>query len=221
MNLLNDIEVRVLGSLMEKQMTTPEYYPLTLNALLHACNQISNRDPVVSFDEKTIAQALESLREKNLAYVFYGADSRVPKYKHVMPEIFHLSRPETAVLCVLMLRGPQTIGELRGRTGRMYEFADLAEVESTVEELAAREDEPLIKRLPRQAGKKDSRYAHLLAGEIAVEEQPARTPRVEPVVLEVRAENEKISKLESEVQQLREEVNDLRQRFDEFKKQFE
>lgn len=206
---------------MEKQMTTPEYYPLTLNALLHACNQISNRDPVVSFDEKTIAQALESLREKNLAYVFYGADSRVPKYKHVMPEIFHLSRPETAVLCVLMLRGPQTIGELRGRTGRMYEFADLAEVESTVEELAAREDEPLIKRLPRQAGKKDSRYAHLLAGEIAVEEQPARTPRVEPVVLEVRAENEKISKLESEVQQLREEVNDLRQRFDEFKKQFE
>lgn len=221
MNLLNDIEVRVLGSLMEKQMTTPEYYPLTLNALLHACNQISNRDPVVSFDEKTIAQALESLREKNLAYVFYGADSRVPKYKHVMPEIFHLSRPETAVLCVLMLRGPQTIGELRGRTGRMYEFADLTEVESTVEKLAAREDEPLIKRLPRQAGKKDSRYAHLLAGEIAVEEQPARTPRVEPVVLEVRAENEKISKLESEVQQLREEVNDLRQRFDEFKKQFE
>lgn len=202
-------------------MTTPEYYPLTLNALMHACNQISNRDPVVSFDEKTIAQALESLREKNLAYVFYGSDSRVPKYKHVMPEIFHLSHPEVAVMCVMMLRGPQTIGELRGRTGRMYEFASLADVESTLEKLMTREDESLVARLVRQPGKKDSRYAHLLTGEPAVEEQPARALRVEPVVMEVRAENEKISRLESEVQQLREEVIGLRQRFDEFKKQFE
>ena len=164
MNLLNETEVRVVGSLIEKQLTTPEYYPLTLNSLMHACNQISNRDPVVAFDEKAVAQALESLREKNLAYVFYGSDSRVPKYKHVMPEIFHISQPEVAVMCVLMLRGPQTIGELRGRTGRMYEFADLAEVESTLENLAKREDEPLVAKLPRQAGKKDSRYAHLLSG---------------------------------------------------------
>ena len=221
MNLLNEIEVRVVGSLMEKQMTTPEYYPLTLNALLHACNQISNRDPVVSFDEKTVAQALESLREKNLAYVFYGADSRVPKYKHVMPEIFHLSQPEMAVLCVLLLRGPQTIGELRGRTGRMYEFTDLAEVESTLDKLITREDGPLAARLPRQPGKKDSRYGHLLAGEIPIEEMPVRSPRTEPAVIEVRAENEKIARLESEVQQLREEVSALRQQFDEFKKQFE
>ena len=221
MNLLNDIEVRVLGSLIEKQLTTPEYYPLTLNALLHACNQISNRDPVVSFDEKTVAQALESLREKNLAYVFYGSDSRVPKYKHVVAEILHLWNPEMAVMCVLMLRGPQTIGELRGRTGRMYEFTDLAEVEGALEKLIKREDEPLVARLPRQSGKKDSRYAHLLSGDVAVEEQPARAPRVEPVVREVRAENEKIFRLESEVQQLRSEVGELQQRFDEFKKQFE
>ncbi len=221
MNLLNEIEVRVVGSLIEKQLTTPEYYPLTLNALLHACNQISNRDPVVSFDEKTVALALESLREKNLAYVFYGSDSRVPKYKHVMPEIFHLSQPELALICVLLLRGPQTIGELRGRTGRMYEFADLAEVESTLDKLINREDEPLVMRLPRQPGKKDSRYAHLLAGEIEVEEAPARSPRIEPAVLEVRAENEKVSRLESEVQQLRAEVAQLQAQFDEFKKQFE
>ena len=221
MNLLNDIEVRVLGALLEKQMTTPEYYPLTLNALLHACNQISNRDPVVSFDNKIVAQALESLREKNLAYVFYGSDSRVPKYKHVMPEIFHISQAEIAVMCVLMLRGPQTVGELRGRTVRMYEFADLAEVESTLEKLKVREEEPLVDRLPRQPGKKDSRYAHLLAGEPAVEEQPARAPRVEPVVLEERAENEKLSRLEAEVGQLRDEIEGLRQQFEEFKKQFE
>jgi uncharacterized protein YceH (UPF0502 family) len=188
---------------------------------MHACNQISNRDPVVKFDEEIIAQALESLRDKNLAYVFYGADSRVPKYKHVMPEILHLSQGEIAVMCVLMLRGPQTIGELRGRTGRMHEFADLAEVESTLEKLRAREDEPLVTRLPRQPGKKDSRFAHLLAGEPAIEEQPAQALRVEPVVMKVRAENEKISLLEAEVQQLRSEVGELRQRFDEFKKQFE
>lgn len=221
MNLLNEIEVRVVGSLMEKQMTTPEYYPLTLNALLHACNQISNRDPVMSFDEKTVAQALESLREKNLAYVFYGADSRVPKYKHVMPEIFHLSQPEMAVLCVLLLRGPQTIGELRGRTGRMYEFTDLAEVESTLDKLITREDGPLAARLPRQPGKKDSRYGHLLAGEIPIEEMPVRAPRTEPAIIEVRAENEKVSRLEAEVEQLRDEVSGLRQQFDDFKKQFE
>jgi uncharacterized protein len=222
MNLLNETEVRVVGSLVEKQLTTPEYYPLTLNALMHACNQISNRDPAVSYDERTVAQAVESLREKNLAYVFYGSDSRVPKYKHVMTEIFHLSPPELALLCVLMLRGVQTIGELRGRTNRMYEFADLAEVESTLDGLMTREDEPLVMKLPRQAGQKDSRYAHLLAGEIAVEEQSAaRPPRAERAVLEVRAENEKVAQLEAEVAALRGELSKLRQQFDEFRKQFE
>ncbi|MBV9960376.1 MAG: YceH family protein [Acidobacteria bacterium] len=212
--LLNETEVRVAGALVEKQLTTPEYYPLTLNALMHACNQISNRDPVVAYDEKTVAQALESLREKNLAYVFYGSDSRVPKYKHVMTEIFHLSPPELALMCVLMLRGAQTIGELRGRTGRMYEFADLAEVEATLDALVTREDEPLVAKLPRQPGQKDSRYTHLLSGEVAVEEQPARPPRTERVVAEVRAENDRIARLE-------EEVRELRREFEEFKKQFE
>lgn len=224
MNLLNDTEVRVLGSLVEKQLTTPEYYPLTLNALLHACNQISNRDPAVSYDERTVAQAVESLREKNLAYVFYGSDSRVPKYKHVMTEIFHLSQAELALMCVLMLRGAQTVGELRGRTNRMYEFADLAEVESALDKLATREDEPLVMKLPRQPGQKDSRYAHLLAGEIEVEEQAAaavRVPRADRAVLEVRADNEKLARLEAEVTTLRGELSELRQQFDEFKKQFE
>ena len=213
--------MRVVGALIEKQVTTPEYYPLTLNALVNACNQISNRDPVVSFDEKTVARAVESLREKNLVYVFYGSDSRVPKYKHIMTEIFKLSAAELAVMCVLMLRGPQTIGELRGRTNRLYEFADLAEVEKTLEALVTREDGPLATRLPRQAGQKDSRYAHLLAGEVVLEELPPRVPRAESAVAEVRAESEKLSRLEAEVEALRREVSDLRGQFEEFRKQFE
>jgi uncharacterized protein YceH (UPF0502 family) len=222
--LLNEVEVRVIGSLIEKQVTTPEYYPLTLNALVNACNQLSNREPVVAYDEKTVARALESLREKNLAYVFYGSDSRVPKYKHVMMEIFHLAPPELAVMCVLMLRGPQTIGEIRGRTGRLYEFADLPEVEATLENLLARDDPAMVARLPRMAGQKEARYAHLLAGEVsvvgAVAEQP-RAPRTEAAVLEVRAENEKVSRLEAEVETLRREVAYLREQFEDFKKQFE
>ena len=148
--LLEETEVRVVGALVEKQVTTPEYYPLTLNALVSACNQISNRDPVVNYDEQTVARALESLRAKNLVYVFYGSDSRVPKYKHMMASVYELSPAELAAMCVLMLRGPQTVGEVRGRTGRLYSFADLAEVESTLEGLAQRE-EPLVLKLPRGA----------------------------------------------------------------------
>jgi uncharacterized protein YceH (UPF0502 family) len=220
--LLNGTEVRVLGALVEKQVTTPEYYPLTLNALVNACNQISNRDPVVSFDERAVAHALETLREKNLAYVFYGSDSRVPKYKHVCVENLHLNPPELAVMCVLMLRGPQTVGEIRGRTGRLYNFKDLAEVEATLEGLASRDEQPLVMKLPRQPGRKDSRYAHLLAGEPPAEESPARAePRPEAATLEVRAENERVARLESEVEALRGEVASLRSQFDDFKKQFE
>ena len=218
--VLNEIEVRVVGSLIEKQVTTPEYYPLTLNALTHACNQTSNRDPVVSFDEKTVVRALDSLREKNLAHVVYGSDSRVPKYKHVLTEAFNLTPQELAVMCVLMLRGAQTIGEIRGRTQRLFEFADLAEVEATLDALMAREPQALVMKLPRQVGQKEARYAHLLAGPVAVDEQRS-APRPEPATLEVRAENERISKLEAEVETLRQEVAALRQQFDDFRKQFE
>lgn len=220
--LLNEVEVRVVGALIEKQVTTPEYYPLTLNALVNACNQLSNREPVVSYDEKTVAHALESLREKNLAYVFYGSDSRVPKYKHVMTEIFHLTPQELAVMCVLMLRGPQTSGEIRGRTGRLHEFADLSEVEATLEKLLAHDDPPLVARLPRLPGQKEARYGHLLAGELtAATAEAPRVPRGEAATLEARAENEKKSRLEAEVENLRREVAELRQQFEDFKKQFE
>ncbi len=218
---LNDAEVRVLGSLIEKQITTPEYYPLTLNALTHACNQISNRDPVVAYDEKQVVRALESLREKNLAYIFYGSESRVPKYKHVVPEVLHLTPPQVALMCVLMLRGPQTVGELRGRSLRLYEFKELAEVEATLEELSKSEPQPLVARLPRQPGRKESRYAHLLSGQIEIEAQEMAAPRVEPARREVLAENERVARLEAEVEALRREVAELRQQLDDFRKQFE
>jgi uncharacterized protein len=218
---MNETEARVIGSLIEKQVTTPEYYPLTLKALTNACNQTSNRDPVVSYDEKQVARALDSLREKNLAYVFYGSDSRVPKYKQMMSDIFRLTPQELAVMCVLILRGAQTIGEIRGRTNRLYEFADLSEVEATLESLIARDDPALVARLPRAAGQKEARYAHLLSGEVSVPEQPPVAPRVEPVMQEVRAENERVSRLETEVETLRREVAELRQQFDDFRKQFE
>src|SRR5205809_5235922 len=141
---LNEVEVRVLASLVEKQVTTPEYYPLTLNALTLACNQKNNRNPVTAYDETTVMQAVESLREKNLAYVFYGSSSRVPKYKHVMPEVLHLGPAQLALMCVLLLRGSQTVGELRERASRLYEFSSLEEVEETLNSLISREPETLV-----------------------------------------------------------------------------
>lgn len=217
---LDDVEVRVLGALIEKQVTTPEYYPLTLNALVHACNQTSNRDPVVAYDERTVAGALERLRAKKLARVVQTADGRVPKYRHVLNEVVELKAAELAVMCVLLLRGPQTVGELRGRTERLYSFSDLTYVEGTLQGLMERADGPLVVKLPRQAGRKESRYAHLLAGPVEVEEQP-RSLRPEPAMAAVRAENERIAQLEGEVATLRRELDELRQQFSEFKKQFE
>src|ERR1051325_11310753 len=149
MPILTPIEVRVLGSLIEKQITTPEYYPLTVNALIAACNQKNNRNPVTSFNEGEVEEALVSLRDKNLAYVFHGSTSRVPKYKHVVPEVMHLSAPEVAALAVLMLSGPQTVGEIRTRGSRFHEFTDLEEVEETLRSLSARESEPVVMKLPR------------------------------------------------------------------------
>ena len=169
LTILSDIETRVLGSLIEKQITTPEYYPLTLNALTLACNQKNNRNPVTAYDEQTVADAVESLRGKNLAYVFYGSNSRVPKYKHVVPEIFHLSHSELSLMCLLMLRGPQTPGELHSRSGRMFDFKGLEDVETTINSLITKDPDPLVVRLPRQPGQKETRFAHLLNGDIDVE----------------------------------------------------
>jgi uncharacterized protein YceH (UPF0502 family) len=218
--VLNHVEVRVLGSLIEKQVTTPEYYPLTLNSLTLACNQKNNRHPVTSFDEATVGEAVESLREKNLVYVYYGSTSRVPKYKHVMPEILHLTHQELAIMCTLMLRGTQTIGELRGSAARIYEFSGLEEAEATLNTLISREPEPLVTRLPRQPGQKEARFAHLLSGEVAFEpvpegEQPPRS------IKSSRADPDKVLKLEQEVESLRSEVAALQKQFEAFKKQFE
>src|SRR5437660_7635081 len=174
--ILTDTEVRVLGSLIEKQITTPEYYPLTLNALTLACNQKNNRSPVTSFTESQVEEALNSLREKNLAYVFHGSTSRVPKFKHVAPEVLHLTPPEMAVMCVLMLSGPQTVGEIRTRGSRLYPFNALEEVEETLRLLADRDGEPLVVKLPRQAGQKDARYVQLLSGMPNIEEMTEAAP---------------------------------------------
>ncbi len=215
--ILTDIEIRVLGSLVEKQVTTPEYYPLSLNALTLACNQKNNRNPVTSYTEDQVAEALETLREKNLSYVFYGSTSRVPKYKHVLPEVMHLSHPEVALLCVLMLRGPQTPGELRGNASRLHEFTGLDEIEQMLNGLIAR-DEPLVVRLPRQPGQKEVRFAHLLSGDIDLD---SFAEAEHTAVTHKRSSSEQIERLEQKVDALTTEVESLRQQFEQFKKQFE
>ena len=211
--ILTDIETRVLGSLVEKQVTTPEYYPLTINALTLACNQKNNRYPVTSYTENQVQEAVERLREKNLAYVFYGSTSRVPKYKHVMPEVMHLRHPEVALMCVLMLRGAQTLGELRGNASRLHDFPGLEEVEQTLNALISR-DEPLVARLPRQPGQKEGRFAHLLSGEINLEAL-AESERAAASAPSRR------SSLEEKIEALTAEVASLKEQFEQFKKQFE
>ena len=212
---LTEVEARIIGALVEKQLTTPEYYPLTLNALVAACNQKTNREPVVAYDDETIERTLENLRDKNLAYVFYGSSSRVPKYKHMLPQVYELDERETAVMCVLLLRGAQTIGELNQRTGRLYEFSGLDEINETLEGLAKR-DEPLVIRLERLPGQKEGRYAHLLSGEIDLE---AISNLRE--VSSGSSKNDRISELEREIENLRNEFNLFRESFEDFKKQFE
>jgi uncharacterized protein len=211
---LTEVEARVVGALIEKQLTTPEYYPLTMNALIAACNQKSNRDPIVSYNEQTVQQAVDALREKNIVYVFYGSTSRVPKYKHILPKALEIDERETAVMCVLMLRGAQTIGELRGRTGRLYEFSGLGEVQETLDGLMKR-DEPLVVKLERQAGQSEARYAHLLSGEVT------QIPVTERMVSGKQTDNERIERLEQELENLRNELNLFKESFEEFKKQFE
>jgi uncharacterized protein YceH (UPF0502 family) len=216
MTKLHEIEVRVLGSLAEKEITTPDYYPLSLNALINACNQKSNRDPVMALDERAVTQALDSLNEKSLAGQVTSADSRVPKYAHRLQEVFNFDRREMAVLCVLLLRGPQTPGELRGRADRMYKFDDLEVVESALRHLMEREP-PLVKKLARQPGTKESRYAQLLAGDVEGWIAPAEA---HPVAATGDQDEQRIARLETDVQSLRTEIADLRQQLEDFRKQF-
>src|ERR1043166_9641800 len=215
--ILTENEIRVLGALIEKQITTPEYYPLTLNSLTAACNQKNNRNPVMSLAEADVERALDSLREKNLAYVFHGSTSRVPKYKHVAPEVLQLTPPELAALCVLMLSGPLTVGEVRTRGSRLYEFSGLEEVEQTLHSLAERDPEPMVIKLPRQAGQKDARFAHLLSGEVKVDEVAA----VASSSGRRSHDPDRVESLEQRVTELSAEIENLRRQFDEFKKQFE
>ena len=214
--LLNDVEARVLGALIEKEITTPEYYPMSLNALVNACNQKSNREPVMNLDDNAVLQALSRLDDDNLAGIA-NADSRVTKYEHRLQEAFNFHRNEIAVLCVLLLRGPQTPGELRTRTERMYKFEDLDGVQAALQKLMQREP-PLAKLLPRQPGFKEARYAHLLSGEVQIAE-PAR-PHVEAPGGGA-ASDVRVARLEKEVAALRHEVEDIKQELLDFRKQFE
>ncbi len=214
--ILTETEVRVLGSLVEKQLTTPEYYPLTLNALTAACNQKSNRDPVMSLDETAILAAIDSLRDKNLVYLYYGSTSRTVKYKHMLPSVYEVEPPAVAIIALLLLRGPQTVGEIRGRSDRLYEFSGLGEVQEALDDLAGRA-EPLVLKLERQPGQKEARYAHLLAGEVDV----AALNVVREHHSAGSGSSERIEKLEREVERLSSELTSFRETFDEFRKQFD
>lgn len=222
--VLNEYELRVMGALTEKQIATPDYYPMTLNALVNACNQKNHRDPVVSYDEATVVRALDSLREKKLVYTFHGSESRVPKYGHLFPKAYELNEAETAVMCVLILRGPQTPGELRSRTSHLHNFENLPEVETAMQNLSLRQP-PLLVKLPRQPGSRESRFAHLLSGEINVEELAVMAERTDAPASSAsssaRGGNERIGKLEEEIAALRQELTELKQQFAEFRKQFE
>jgi uncharacterized protein YceH (UPF0502 family) len=213
---LTEIEVRVLGALIEKDITTPDYYPLSLNALVNACNQKNNRDPVMNLDEDTVRHALDSLQSKRLAGPAGGADSRVTKYEHRLQEVFNFDRREIAIICVLLLRGPQTSGELRGRTDRMYRFEALEDVQSTLQRLIDR-NPPLVRGLTRQPGTKESRYMHLFSGDVAL---PSETEVPAEIPHKGDSRDHRISLLEAEVSSLRKEVEELRQQFADFAQQF-
>ncbi len=212
--VLNQVEARVLGALIEKEITTPDYYPLSLNALVNACNQKNNREPMMTVDENTVRTALYNLQAKRLAGPASGADSRVTKYEHRIQEVFNFTRAETAIIDVLVLRGPQTPGELRGRTERMFRFEELSDVQATLQRLIER-DPPLVKMLPRQPGTKESRYAHLLSGDVEGWEAPAESSArsMESV------DEDRVARLEREVAELKEAISDLRVQLETLKKQ--
>jgi uncharacterized protein len=211
---LSDVEARVLGALVEKESTTPEYYPLSLNALVNACNQKSNRDPVMNLDEDAVRSAIRGLNDLGFTRFASTADSRVGKYEHRLNETFNFHRHEIAILCVLLLRGPQTPGELRTRTERMYAFEDLESVHSALNMLAKREP-PLVKVLPRQPGTKESRYAHLLSPVLEAKAEQGEA------VVDTQPRTDRFGAMEAEIRQLRSDVNTLQEQFAQFRKQFE
>jgi len=217
---LTDVEVRILGSLLEKEVTTPDNYPLSLNALLAACNQTTSREPIMRLAEDEVIPAAVALRRRGLLRQIQPAGSRVTKYEHLLREEMELGGRERAVLGVLMLRGPQTAGELFARTARLEPFADLADLEGVLESLIAREPEPLAARLSRRAGQKEIRYAHLLSGD-----PPADTPGAEgePAVPARRAavDGDRVAALERTVEELRGEVAELRAQLEAFRAQFQ
>jgi|SRR6516165_5075994 len=215
--VLTDVEARVLGALVEKDITTPDYYPLSLNALVNACNQKNNRDPVMNLDENQVREALSGLEAMGLAGPASSADSRVTKYEHHLQDVFNFSRGETAVISVLLLRGPQTLGELRGRTERLHRFEDLEAVQAALQHLMRREP-PLAVMLPRQPGTKESRYAHLLSGQIDVAELASPRTAAAPVD---HGDRERIANLEEQVTALQRELSNLKQTMEAFRKQFE
>ncbi len=219
---LTPIEARVLGALVEKDITTPDYYPLSLNALVNACNQKNNREPVMTLDEDSVRGALEGLQSQRLAGPARGADSRVTKYEHRLQEVYNFTRGEIAVLCVLLLRGPQTPGELRGRTERMHRFEDLDQVQAALQRLMQREP-PLAAVLPRQAGTKEARYAHLMSGDIdstALEHAhtTSSTSAGSPSDSDLR---ERIAHLEENVADLKSKIEELTQQLTDFRRQFQ
>jgi uncharacterized protein len=214
---LNEVEARVLGALLEKEITTPDYYPLSLNALVNACNQKSNRDPVMNLQEDSVRSALRALHENSLARSVSAVESRVTKYEHRLQEAFNFDRREAAIFCELLLRGPQTPGELRSRAERMHHFDDLSEVQSALQHLMNRQP-PLVKILARQPGTKESRYIHLLSGDV----EPASSPAVhETLPVASRQNIDDFSRLELEVAELRKDIADLKQQFAAFRKPFE
>lgn len=211
---LSDVDVRVLGSLIEKAMTTPEYYPLSLNALVSACNQQSNRDPVVRYDEETVNRSIDTLRRQALVRGIKRADSRVTKYSHLADEALSLDPAEAAVMCVLLLRGPQTLAEVKTRSARMVPSSDAETLERALEGLAARQPTALVTRLTRQPGQKEARYAHTLSGDVIVE-------TVDAPVVRGPSDGERIAALEEATLELRQALADLRAELESLRKSFE
>ena len=214
---LSATEVRVLGALVEKSIATPDYYPLSLNALTNACNQLTNREPVMALEEADVTRAIDRLREQRLAMRYHGAESRIARYKHTLTDAILLTPAEVALLCVLMLRGPQTIGELRTRAERLFKFDTLPEVEETLNALATRTPGSLVVKLPRQPGTKESRYTHLLSGPV----ETAALAGSAPAETTVPTVDDCAAQLETEIAALRHEVAELKAQFAQFKRQFE